>query len=906
MTPSLIRSLPFILLTAAALPAHAAAPAVIEADPDPSFDVKAVVNPASAPAVVYLGLGPQRRCLGVRFSREAVVLARYQGEKSTPLDVVKVRPEDKFPVVVQWRDGEVRVIRDSRVLIRRAGLGGLQGTIATEGEWTDAKVQPVENVHFSDDFMRTGAVPDDWTPVKGFWKLNTSGDPNLGANSFSYIGQGTSAIAITGRWFWSDYKTSVSARPSGDGAMGIIADWQDDKNFFVAKWYSEADPTAANRKKQLWRVLNGKAELVAAAPGGFVPDQWYRLALSAAHGKLSFAVDGETVLEKGTDLFGQGKSGLFREGASHTMFDDVDVVPADEIPAPPVDQVAAGPARFAKDASMEDWSSPKGQWLPAEKAPGVFWNRGTFFGDYGVAVDAKYVTTTGSKIRVLGAGDGISADSGYAFQVTSTPDTRFVQGQLLRAGQLVAGPARKLIEGDGRCQIKLQRRGNIVLGLINNNEVVRYTDASPLQGRRVGYSCGEAQVAPADASVIGGNVIDYTFYNAPTDWIVTSGTWDCASRWICTPTWTWFAGWSDRLAAIWNKRSFDGDFAIEVFAASKMDLASKPYYAHPRDLNITIAGDGQDPASGYSCIFGGWNDTYTRILRGTKIVAETDKVLLPTSATYHAVAHHKWFCLRVEKTGDTISYYVDRKLALQYKDPNPLQGKRIALWTAGNGIMVARATIYYQNQKMDLPAVTRLAQAAAPKVTTDKLNWQTRVVDPGLTLSAIPGETGAPAVQLTNSSGGGTFSMRPQLEPFDVAKTPKLSFGCKFSPGTEINLYVLAKGAVHSFRLSGPDKDNDFAGATSLGSALTPSDGKWHEINVDLAALLAKIYPAEKDIQIDEIYFANCSKDSYAQAGFGSNTAGSTYAISGFTLRAPDNRIARVIEPVVAKPGAGG
>jgi len=683
---------------------------MVEPEAEANFDLRCTLKVQDAKAnvnaaAVLLGYAPGAPYLSVTFAPDALSLNRVANGRATTLATVKQHYKapttQGTPLVVQWRAGSLRVVYDGRTLLRAAKLGALGGGVAITPqkgnlEFTESIFQPVEPVQFADDFMRSATVPGLWEPATGNWKLNTAGDVNLGANPFSYVAQGKPAMTVAGRWFWNDYTASVSVKPAGDGAVGLIAYWQDDKNYLVCKWYAENGPGARNTKKQLWRVVRGQATLIAAAPGGYRPQQWYRLSVSAGNGLIKMMVDGESVLEKRTDLFGQGKTGLFADAAADTVFDDVQVQPVDATATSEVDQVASGPARFANDASMEDWASPKGQWLPAPTAPGTLWNRGMFFGDYAVDVKTTNVAAAGAKVQVLLAGDGTTADSGYALQVKPTADSKSLESVLLRSGKPVSSPKVISITDAAASKIKLQRTGNVIQGLIGAAVVASFTDPKPLNGRRAGYAIETAQIALGDAHVTGGNMIDYTFYKAPTDWQVASGTWDVASRWLCTPTWTWYAGWSDRVAAVWNKRSFTGDFAVEVFAASKMDSAAAPYYLHPRDLNITVAGDGRDVASGYSFIFAGWNNTFTRILRGTQTVAETNQILLPPSGTYHGVAHHKWFCLRVEKTGDTISYYIDRKLALQYKDPKPLTGKRIALWTAGNGMMIARATIYYE------------------------------------------------------------------------------------------------------------------------------------------------------------------------------------------------------------------
>jgi hypothetical protein len=285
-------------------------------------------------------------------------------------------------------------------------------------------------------------------------------------------------------------------------------------------------------------------------------------------------------------------------------------------------------------------------------------------------------------------------------------------------------------------------------------------------------------------------------------------------------------------------------------------------------------------------------------LRGTQTVAKDDKVLLPSP--YYPSAHHKWFCLRVEKVGDTISYYIDRKLTLQYKDKNPLQGRRIALWTSGNGIMIARATIYYQQQSIvaAAPAITALT-AELPAVPSEKLNWTVRGGDPAVALSALapatPGD--GPSLRAVDVGGGGNFAIAPHIEPFDALVNSRLTFQCKLDRGAAVNLYVKAKGITHAVRLTGPALADDQAGVVDLGSAPLMADNRWHSVNIDLGARLRALYPADTKIVVDELFVGNLGRDPYLQAGFSANTPGTSYVMRYFALRDNNNRLALLIEP---------
>ena len=128
-------------------------------------------------------------------------------------------------------------------------------------------------------------------------------------------------------------------------------------------------------------------------------------------------------------------------------------------------------------------------------------------------------------------------------------------------------------------------------------------------------------------------------------------------------------------------------------------------YRNPNDMNITICGDGANPSSGYSFIYGGDLNSSSRIMKGTQVLHENRSLeaLLPIfedayPSTYDF--HRKWWMLRVRKEGDKLSFWVDDKLIGEAVDPAPLEGGRIAIWARDNGLILSRIKIYYENEKI--------------------------------------------------------------------------------------------------------------------------------------------------------------------------------------------------------------
>ncbi|HEY0072547.1 MAG TPA: PA14 domain-containing protein [Abditibacteriaceae bacterium] len=905
-------------------PVLAAAPGIVE-EVEVQFDLRCVlkrdekrneVQSAAGAASPMLLLGytenSQAPYLILVFAPDEMRLVRAQGNARQILARAKTHYQlpsaEGTKLVVQWREGKLAVLYNNRVLLRQENLGTLEGAVAlrpsAEFVFADTQFQPIEPLYFADDFMRMGNQEvKEWEGVQGQWKVQSAANPARVANAFTYSGQAEPnkpALALAGRWFWSDYTLSTAVRPMQSGEVGLVTYYQDPNNYLLFKWLGGVGQGRwRGKEKQLWRVWQGQPMIIASAPGGYRANQWYRLDASMENGVFKAAIDEQIVLQKQVDLFGQGRAGLYENGGA-ALFDDVFAWSHDNRTAADAIRKTSITPQFTKEESMSNWAGVKAQWQGGEKGGlYTFWNRGVFWGDHQIKAKVAGLAVNNGQARLVLNGDGASFDSGYALELTR-PDGRKWKAALLREGKL---QKEITLEKDvGEHEALLERRGNQITAMVGETEI-KWQDAKPLTGRAAGFSTQNARIEPQNAIVEGRQVYDYTFYRAPTDWVATRGEWDISSRWLCTKDWAWYGGRSDNLAALWNKRQFAGDYTIDVFAACQMDNPAPPHYNHPRDLNITLAGDGDDPSSGYSFIFGGWNNSFTRILRGDKVVAETKETLLP--ANYQAVAHHKWFHLRVEKKGNTFSYFIDNKLALSYSDPKPLTGKHIALWTAGNGMMIARATLYYEKEIGLQSVLPPLRDAAfAPASPVEKLPWKVRGDNKGVRLDAValPDESKQNlAVRAMTLSGGGEFAVAAQIEPFDVFKTPRLSFDVRVTPRTEVNLYIKARDTLHAVRLSGASAENERDGVKSIGKAAVAADEKWHRVNLDLSALLKAIYPDASELKVDEIFLGNLTRDWYRQLGFGINAPGSEYQVRGFSLRSPDNRIAQLLVPELKK-----
>ncbi len=235
---------------------------------------------------------------------------------------------------------------------------------------------------------------------------------------------------------------------------------------------------------------------------------------------------------------------------------------------------------------------------------------------------------------------------------------------------------------------------------------------------------------------------DFTFDAAPVDWRVQSGEWQRKSGWTLLPTdttlwrgWpeytTWFNGYSNEIAAIWNRHRFSGDFSVRVSFEFKGGTG-KPETAwseRPSDFAISFCGDGTNLGSGYTLVIGADGNSHTVLRKQGAVVAETTapealftapteadvflqtrrRVISPATKLrmsgappgqefYDGYAQRYWSCARIDKVGRRIQCWLGDKLLFTYSDPQPLDVGQFALWTYNNDIVLLRMKVYYENE----------------------------------------------------------------------------------------------------------------------------------------------------------------------------------------------------------------
>lgn len=191
------------------------------------------------------------------------------------------------------------------------------------------------------------------------------------------------------------------------------------------------------------------------------------------------------------------------------------------------------------------------------------------------------------------------------------------------------------------------------------------------------------------------------FSGAATEWRlagdVNAGV---TNRWQCDPRWSFYVLANDRKlgkpAAMWSKRSFPGDVSAEFFVGVAMNANYGNPYRYARDINVTIASDGTDLTKGYTFCFGGLNNSCSCIMRNGEIVKRIP-VAIPVMMDYHL----HWYHVTVERNGGSLAFHVDHFFdapdhthsLLEFEDPEPLKGNRVAIWTYDCPLSISRVTL---------------------------------------------------------------------------------------------------------------------------------------------------------------------------------------------------------------------
>jgi len=526
-----------------------------------------------------------------------------------------------------------------------------------------------------------------WDRVGGTWRLRGGVLEGSGGRS----GDGK---LLHGSGALRDFGVQARLTAQRSGRAGIVSNYRDETDHVLLT--ADFD----SRRVLLERVTGGGRGALSAAP--LPPASHFELRIENDRGHLAGSVNGRRLVEAWDRTAAPGRAGVFVGPSSRASFESFrsEALPH-ERPVPFVSPV------FEVDKIMSDWARDSADWYRGKDSPGggiVYWQSAPFHGDVELALDLPAMDLPRGSVVLGIAKSPDRPNNGYGWRLSPSPDGEGAGHSyswhlsLTRAGAVVREVA--LESGQQVGSLFLRKCGDGISAGVDGEACAEFVDEDPLPGGRVAFLTRGVDVTPMNARLRGGHVIDCRFNEAPTDWRVGAGAWEIIHRWKCDPRWSFFGAlWLNESphkdSVVWHKRGFPGDVMVDVFVGPRMRLKIGERYQHARDFNVTIAADGKDVTSGYSFVFGGFDNSRSGIYRGTTPLVETND--LRSRITRGTIIHQRWYHIRVVRTGSTLAYRVDFNgrtiLSLEVEDAAPLTGDHIAVWSHDCELALARVRI---------------------------------------------------------------------------------------------------------------------------------------------------------------------------------------------------------------------
>jgi len=767
------------------------------------------------------------------------------------------------------------------------------------------------------------------------------------------------ALIMAGEQGWSDYEAEVAVKPLGGGGFGLAVAALSEKDYVLFRWRGPLargeTGTGKTNVLQLVRVKDGKETVLAEKPAHYRPYEFYRVGVNWSGDKISCLIDKNEMLSASVPDAKRGKVALYALKGDPVFFDDVHVTGDRSVTAAWHLAERSLNEIFAFEDDMEIWANPALEWERDIKTGWSIHNQ-RFPGDQGISISKPRF----KDLEVaLFCGDDPEAPNCPRLTIRNGVAEISGNGLVRRSLSVGAGPFQHVGVNAGSFGARATIDGK---KLETEWDPIKPHFGMPgvkMSGERVAIRGLKNLGEPSAVRVTSTGTMEYTFDNAPSDWKVLSGRWGLLNKWICDPRWSWFGGRTKTVAAIWNKHIFSGDISVDAHVALLM-VRDDPPYERPGDHNITICGDGVNLDSGYTLIFGGDINSWTRLYRKGKLVAEathedyrifSDRIRHPDKPQLH----QRWFHLKLEKIGSAISFYRDGLKAFTFTDPDPLPDGRVAFWTFDNSFLLSRLRIahggarpapfedgrsaLFEDSKainmFDGETPTAMAREELPKAIADSLTTPANVFR-SATAEPIPlvpekqwpadeADPKAPAVahayHVTNGIGGGPFALQFKSRMIDVEREGVVRFAYRIDPGTLIDFYLVPAGQgdfnprhQNSFRwrMSGPKDDN----SGTLSEEFAPmvgeipgvvADGKWHTVQVDLEPSWrdfwksrGRAFPIRLALRP---MFGNLCNQGYLLAGMNGNHAGATYSATEVKPMTPQEsvtdlpKIARAVWP---------
>ena len=853
-----------------------------------SYDARVAVRPGGSGQVgVAAYVKDAKNYLAFRWSSEEGAtsrqLVRVTDGKTTVLASGKgaFLPKQWYKIGLRTSPGYIEAIIDGVPVLRanNEALGqggvGLWAKNMDAAEFDDVQVR-------SYDFLRTAFADNGaWERATGTWTLKNgvASGADEGANK---------ALLVTGARDWDGYRAHISAQMKPNATLGYAVGVRDTKNYTLFQ-------ISPDKKARIVRVVDGASKTLFEGGADLSEqtdkDGFARFQIDARNGALRVKAGDQLIAQASAPGLTGGRFGLVAQSAAPVAFKDAVIY----FPPPPAPPTVA--TKMEDDAYMVGWASSSGQWPPTPGPGGLeFWNTGEFFGD--TTLDFPWrASWPSSKFEAALRANRGDFESGYLLRAVYDKETKKIDWTLLRAGKTLASATMPLsdlrdAESPEGGTLHLQMAGNGLMLLAGETPVLSYLDPSPPRGTAMGVRSSGFRMRTEKLAATTANRDDYTFTEAPVDFYAPSGKWNVFSRWPCYGDWSFFGG-TGRHPTLWSKRTYGGDIVAEFYAHPQMDLPKEPGYSHPGDLNVSICGDGKNPASGYSFILAGDNNTATKIMRGNKVVAQRrdDKGTFQNTINHNMAWHRTWFYIRGEaraarkdgKDGVMVTLSLNDEKLLDYFDADPLplyqDGGRVAFWTLDSTMMIARAKI--EAEKMGTRALpSGLMEAAYIDLNaTDKSAGlaPVSVVENDVKTAIV--EANKAEWNITNPVSGGIFAVDLNRAPLAATAASKFSMNAQIPADVKVDLYAMIDGQWHTMELTGGQKPDPMA----------PTLGRMNKAgnaySFDIGAALAKEFPGQTSWKIETLRLGAMQGNAYRWVGFDGNGMDASYKIGDLSWK---------------------
>jgi hypothetical protein len=563
--------------------------------------------------------------------------------------------------ITVWRDGmKLMEVDDPDPL--RGGALGLTAEKPATVRFDDVTARPVSQINIS---MAESAAFPLLAPVPDGWML--AGLPLTNAVVTVTITSTSEKITLTSRWNAAGDYVSATFEPGSDGQATVnVSEVTSKKTVAAARSLPMPAPpftfSLYTQNDDVWGTINGK--------------------IVATH--------------KCRNIVQPGMVRVFGDIAGLV------VAPVTALPT-----IASRVRTFTHEKSMESWSQPDSDWVKdsAAAASGLHWHRNDFWQDVSVEVDLR---PQGGKLEnpiALFLAPEADAPVDDCVELLVEPGGAVT----FRTDTKTAALLDKLPSF-----IRLERRGGKVLAWVDGDlrwqaELPAHLDELCRVGIR---TVGEAKEWADTVTIGAAGMRTYSFSTAPVDWLPVAGAWKVTNRWQCDPRWSFYSGFNrPGVACNWHKARHGKNMTIDFFAGPKMQKERGGDYEYAADINAVIAGDGIDVNSGYSFMFGGKENSGSMIARGDAYLHENKELPIDRKEI-----HRRWFHIKIRKYGNTLSYWIEGKLAGEVTDDKLLAGDRFGLWTWDNGMMISQLRIANDRPFELAPTVN---SSSAPKTPYD-------------------------------------------------------------------------------------------------------------------------------------------------------------------------------------------